>query len=65
MFSQFASIIRRLQGDYPECSFSIRQVDADLWVASVKGKDGTLRAVLYLRGDYGTPETDSSEARGT
>ena len=49
MFEDMASAIAYAKATYPGCSFSVKeQVDGPT-IISVKGKDPTLRQVIYVK----------------
>ena len=57
MINKLAKVRARIKSEYPNCSFSIRQVEPGLFVVSIKGTDGELRKVVYVRDGKDSPET--------
>ena len=53
-YKDLEKAIERAKKEYPGCSFSVKEQKDGPTIISVKGKDGELRKVIYIRKGAGS-----------
>ena len=53
MFKDMHEAMSWARANYPGCSFSVKEQPDGPTIISVKGKDGALRTIIYVKRKYG------------